>query len=49
MLARLTRSERALLRRCSILSRLSGPACDALLDVHGSGATLRSLLRRGCR
>ncbi|HEY6888939.1 MAG TPA: hypothetical protein VI300_14200, partial [Solirubrobacter sp.] len=47
LLARLTWSERALLRRCSVLSRLSGPACDAVLGVHGSGATLRSLMRMG--
>ena len=47
LLARLTRSERTLLRRCSVLSCLSGPACDAVLEVHGSGATLRSLLRMG--
>src|SRR4051794_33441378 len=44
LLARLTPSERTLLRRCSILSRLSGPLCDAVLGVHGSGAMLRSLM-----
>src|SRR3954468_8342298 len=47
LLARLTPSERTLLRRGSILSRLSGPLCDAVLGVHGSGATLRSLMRAG--
>ena len=47
LLARLTRSERALLRRSSILSRLSGSLCDAVLGVHGSGATLRKLMRAG--
>src|SRR4051812_23846625 len=47
LLVRLTPSERRLLRRSSVLTRLSGPLCDAVLDVHGSGATLRSLMRAG--
>jgi LuxR family maltose regulon positive regulatory protein len=47
VLAPLTPMERAFLRRTAILSRLTAAACDAVLDAHGSGATLRRLARSG--
>jgi LuxR family maltose regulon positive regulatory protein len=34
---------RAFLLRTSVLERLSGPLCDAVLETHGSGALLREL------
>jgi len=36
---------RSFLLRTSILSRLSGPLCDAVLEEHGSGARLAELAR----
>lgn len=47
VLAPLTPVERTFLRRTSILAPLSGGACDALLDTHGSGAMLTQLARSG--
>jgi LuxR family maltose regulon positive regulatory protein len=43
MLAGLSPADQAFLTRCSILGRMSGPLCDALLRTHGSEATLRRL------
>jgi LuxR family maltose regulon positive regulatory protein len=37
--------QRAFLRRTSVLERLSGPLCDALLESHGSGEVLRQMSR----
>jgi LuxR family maltose regulon positive regulatory protein len=37
--------ERALLRRAAILSEISGPLLDDMLDTHGSAARLRHLER----
>jgi LuxR family maltose regulon positive regulatory protein len=37
--------QRAFLRRTSVLDRLSGPLCDALLGSHGSGEVLRQMSR----
>jgi LuxR family transcriptional regulator, maltose regulon positive regulatory protein len=37
----------SLLRRCSILQRLSGEACDAILGFDGSGRLLRELASSG--
>ena len=37
--------ERAFLRRTSVLDRLCGPLCDALLERRGSGELLRRLSR----
>lgn len=36
-----------LLRRCAVLERLSGEACDAVLDGAGAGRTLRELASAG--
>jgi LuxR family transcriptional regulator, maltose regulon positive regulatory protein len=33
------------LRRCSVLSRMSGPLCDAVLETSGSGRRLRAVDR----
>lgn len=38
-------AHRSFLLRTSILNRLSGPICDAVLDEHGSGARLAELSR----
>src|SRR6188768_4305780 len=43
----LTASERVFLRRTAVLARLTAAACDAVLDTHGSGATLQWLTRAG--
>src|SRR5204863_662127 len=37
--------ERAFLRRTSVLDRLSGPVCDAVLGSGGSGEVLRGMSR----
>ncbi len=42
-LAGLKRSERQFLTRTSVLDRLSGPLCDAVLDKSGSAARLTAL------
>ncbi|MDA0181358.1 LuxR C-terminal-related transcriptional regulator [Solirubrobacter phytolaccae] len=47
VLAPLTPVERAFVRRTSIIGRLTAGACDAVLDGHGSGATLERLARSG--
>ncbi len=41
----LTPEERALLVRCSVLERLAGPLCDAVLEVRGSERVLERLGR----
>jgi LuxR family maltose regulon positive regulatory protein len=41
----LTDQERDLLVRCSVLERLSGPLCDAVLQVQGSATVLEDLGR----
>ena len=43
LLQRLSAEEVAFLTRTSVLSRLSGPLCDAVLDTTGSAEVLRSL------
>ena len=40
-------SLRSFLLRTSVLERLSGPLCDALLQTHGSGENLADLERAG--
>ncbi|RKQ87033.1 LuxR family maltose regulon positive regulatory protein [Solirubrobacter pauli] len=47
VLGALTPGQRAFARRCSVLEELSAPACDAVLDTHGSGPALEELVRRG--
>ena len=47
VLARLPAAHVAFLRRTSILGRLSGPVCDAVLRSSGSGELLRELARAG--
>ena len=47
LLAGLSDDDRALLRRTSVLDRLTGPLCDALLDRRGSAQVLVSLRRAG--
>jgi LuxR family transcriptional regulator, maltose regulon positive regulatory protein len=42
-LQRLSADDLAFLTRTSVLSRLSGPLCDAVLDTTGSAEVLRSL------
>jgi LuxR family maltose regulon positive regulatory protein len=44
-LGALRHDQRAFLRRTSILDRLSGPLCDAVLECQGSGEVLRRLSR----
>jgi len=44
-LARISRRERVFLTRAAVLDRLSGPLCDAVLDVPGSAAILAGLAR----
>jgi LuxR family transcriptional regulator, maltose regulon positive regulatory protein len=48
LLADLPEGARELMARTSVLERLSGPLCDALLGREGSGALLRDL-ERGSR
>jgi LuxR family transcriptional regulator, maltose regulon positive regulatory protein len=45
LLADLTAGEVTFLRRTSVLDRLSGPLCDAVLRESGSAGTLRDLAR----
>ncbi len=45
LLADLAAEQIAFLRRTSVLDRLSGPLCDAVLAQPGSGAVLRDLAR----
>ncbi len=42
-LARISRRQRVFLTRTAVLERMSGPLCDAVLDVRGSAATLADL------
>src|SRR5947207_223995 len=46
LLDELPASVRAFLGRASVLDRLSGPACDAVLDRRGSARVLSDLARR---
>jgi LuxR family maltose regulon positive regulatory protein len=41
----LSRDERQLLVLCSVLERLTGPLCDAVLETHGSALVLERLGR----
>ena len=45
VLDRMDSSQRTLLRRTSILDRLSGPLCDAVMERTGSAVDLESLAR----
>jgi LuxR family transcriptional regulator, maltose regulon positive regulatory protein len=44
-LARISSSQRVFLTRTAVLERMSGPLCEAVLDVPGSGSTLADLAR----
>ena len=44
-LARISRRQRAFLTRTAVLERMSGPLCEAVLDLPGSAATLAGLAR----
>ena len=44
LLERLSMAEVTFLTRTSVLGRMSGPLCDAVLDRTGSGAVLESLV-----
>ena len=44
-LGRISSSQRAFLTRTAVLERMSGPLCEAVLDLPGSGATLADLAR----
>ena len=44
-LARISQRQRAFLTRTAVLERMSGPLCEAVLDLPGSGATLADLAR----
>jgi LuxR family transcriptional regulator, maltose regulon positive regulatory protein len=44
-LARISRRRRVFLTRTAVLERMSGPLCEAVLDVGGSAATLAELAR----
>jgi len=44
-LARISRRQRAFLTRTSVLERMCGPLCDAVLELEGSGAVLADLER----
>jgi len=44
-LARISRQQRVFLTRTAALERMSGPLCDAVLDVGGSATTLANLAR----
>ena len=44
-LARISRRQRAFLTRTAVLERMSGPLCEAVLDLPGSGAVLAELAR----
>ena len=42
-LARISRRQRAFLTRTAVLERISGPLCEAVLDLPGAGAVLAEL------
>ena len=42
-LARISRRQRAFLDRTAVLERMSGPLCEAVLDLPGAGAVLAEL------
>ena len=44
-LDRISSSQRAFLTRTAVLERMSGPLCEAMLDVPGSGVALAALAR----
>jgi LuxR family transcriptional regulator, maltose regulon positive regulatory protein len=44
-LARISRQQRAFLTRTAVLERISGPLCEAVLDLPGAGAVLAELAR----
>src|SRR5437899_1120779 len=44
-LTRISRRQRAFLTRTAVLERMSGPMCEAILDLPGSAATLAELAR----
>ena len=44
-LTRISSSQRALLTRTAVLERMSGPLCEAVLDLPGSAAALADLAR----
>ena len=44
-LARISRRQRVFLTRTAVLERMSGPLCEAVLDLPGSAAILRDLER----
>ena len=44
-LARISERQRAFLTRTAVLERMSGPLCEAVLDLPGSGAALAELAR----
>ena len=44
-LARISRRQRAFLTRTAVLERMSGPLCEAVLELPGSAATLADLAR----
>ena len=44
-LERISSTERAFLTRTAVLERMSGPLCEAVLDVPGAGAILADLAR----
>src|SRR5215468_9929810 len=44
-LARISRRHREFLTRTAVLERMSGPLCEAVLDLPGSGAVLAGLAR----
>jgi LuxR family transcriptional regulator, maltose regulon positive regulatory protein len=45
LLARISRDQREFLTRTAVLDRMSGPLCEAALDLPGSAATLAELAR----
>jgi LuxR family maltose regulon positive regulatory protein len=44
-LSRISRQQRAFLTRTAVLERMSGPLCEAVLELSGSAATLAELAR----
>jgi LuxR family transcriptional regulator, maltose regulon positive regulatory protein len=45
LLARISQQQRAFLTRTAVLERMSGPLCEAVLELPGSAATLAGLAR----
>ena len=45
LLARISQQQRAFLTRTAVLERISGPLCEAVLELPGSAATLADLAR----